>query len=97
MASEHHDWNVPAPLRALLWWPPVALVVAMIDPTAAPWTIAAAGAALAVLGVVGSIVGGVIARRVADAPAARTEAAAAPLAMAGAEAIAPAGLEQRAA
>jgi membrane protein implicated in regulation of membrane protease activity len=96
MASEHHDWNVPAPLRALLWWPAVALVVAMINPSAAPWTIAAAGAVLAVLGVVGSMVGAVIARRLADSPAEQAEAAPASLAMAGAE-VAQAGLEQHAA
>jgi hypothetical protein len=96
MASEPHDWNVPAPLRALLWWPPVALVVAMINPSAAPWTIAAAGAVLAVLGVVGSMVGGVIARRLAEPQAEETDAAPAPLAMAGSE-VTPAGLEQRAA
>jgi hypothetical protein len=96
MASEPHDWNVPAPLRALLWWPPVALVVAMLDPSAAPWTIAAAGAALAVLGVVGSTVGGVIARRLAGPRDEQAEAVPATMAMAGAEA-APAGFEQRAA
>ncbi len=65
MAPQHHDWTVPAPLRALLWWPPVALVLAMIDPSAAPATIAAAGAALAALGVVGAAVGGAVARRLA--------------------------------
>lgn len=76
MASEHHDWTVPAPLRALLWWPPVAFVLVMLDPTAAPVTIAAAGAALAVLGVLGAALGRAIARRMAqldsgavDAPA----------------------------
>lgn len=66
MPSEHHDWTVPAPLRALLWWPPVAFVLVMLDPTAAPVTIAAAGAALAVLGVVGAAAGAAIARRMAD-------------------------------
>jgi hypothetical protein len=65
MAPQHHDWTVPAPLRALLWWPPVAFVLAMIDPSAAPATIAAAGAALAVFGVVGAAVGGAVARRLA--------------------------------
>ena len=33
MASEHYDWTVPAPLRALLWWPPVAFVLVLVDPT----------------------------------------------------------------
>jgi hypothetical protein len=62
MAPEHHDWTVPAPLRALLWWPPVAFVLALLDPTAAAWRIAVAGAALAVLGVLG----GAVARRMAS-------------------------------
>lgn len=63
MASEYRDWTVPAPLRALLWWPPVAFVVALLDPSAAAGTIAAVGAALAVLGVLGAAVGRRIARR----------------------------------
>ena len=63
MQSEPHDWNVPAPLRALLWWPPVALVVAVLEPSAAAGTIAAAGAVLAVLGVLVSSVGRAVARR----------------------------------
>jgi hypothetical protein len=57
MAPQHHDWSVPAPLRTLLWWPPVAFVVAMLDPSAAAGTIAATGAVLAVLGVLGAAVG----------------------------------------
>jgi membrane protein implicated in regulation of membrane protease activity len=63
MASEYRDWTVPAPLRALLWWPPVAFLVALVDPSAAAGTIAATGAVLAVLGVVGSAVGRRFARR----------------------------------
>jgi hypothetical protein len=65
MASEHHNWTVPAPLRALLWWPPVAFVLVVLHPSAAVGTIAVAGAALAVLGVVGAAVGGMITRRLA--------------------------------
>jgi len=63
MVSEPRDWTVPAPLRALLWWPPIAFVLVMLDPTAAVGTIALAGAALAVLGVVGSAVGATLRRR----------------------------------
>jgi hypothetical protein len=63
MVSEPRDWTVPAPLRALLWWPPIAFVLVMLDPTAAAGTIAVAGAALAVLGVVGSAVGATLRRR----------------------------------
>jgi membrane protein implicated in regulation of membrane protease activity len=63
MQCESPDWTVPAPLRALLWWPPVALVVAVIEPSAAAGSIAAAGAVLAVLGVLVAAVGRAVARR----------------------------------
>jgi membrane protein implicated in regulation of membrane protease activity len=63
MQYESHDWTVPAPLRALLWWPPVALVVAVIEPSAAAGSIAAAGAVLAVLGVLVATVGRAVTRR----------------------------------
>ena len=67
MASQHHDWTVPAPLRALLWWPPVAFVLVMLDPSAAAGRVAVAGAALAVLGVLGAALGRAVARRLAEA------------------------------
>ncbi len=74
MASEYRDWTVPAPLRALLWWPAVAFVVALLVPAAAAVSIAASGAGLAVLGVVGTAVG----RRLAAAtPAVAAEPVAA--------------------
>jgi hypothetical protein len=63
MASEPQDWTVPAPLRALLWWPPLAFLLVLLEPTAAALTIAATGAALAVLGAVGTTVGRLIAHR----------------------------------
>jgi hypothetical protein len=63
MVSEPLNWTVPAPLRALLWWPPLAFVLVLLEPTAAATTIAATGAALAVLGVVGTSVGQAISRR----------------------------------
>jgi len=97
MPSEPHTWTVPAPLRALLWWPPVAFVVAMFDPSAAAGTIAAAGAVLAVLGVVVSRVGRAVARRLADPEAEPLDSVPAPLAMAVADAAASVGAEQRAA
>jgi hypothetical protein len=56
MVSEPHDWTVPAPLRALLWWPPLAFFVVLLDPSAAAGTIAATGAGLAVLGAAGAAV-----------------------------------------
>lgn len=70
MASPHHDWTVPASLRALLWWPPVAFVLVMLDPSAAAGKVAVAGAALAVLGVLGAALGRAVAGRMAerDAP-----------------------------
>ena len=45
MVSEPHDWTVPAPLRALLWWPPLAFLLVLLAPGAAAGTIALAGAA----------------------------------------------------
>jgi hypothetical protein len=96
MASEPHDWTVPAPLRALLWWPPVAFVMALLDPSAAVGTIAAAGAALAVLGVLVSTVGGAVARRIAGRPE-KPVAPAPPLVVAGPEVVAPVRTEQHAA
>jgi len=91
MVSEPHNWTVPAPLRALLWWPPLAFVLVMLEPSAAPVTIAAAGAVLAVLGVVGSAVGRAITRRRSLSEVA--EAAATPIA----ERAVPVVVEQRAA
>ena len=100
MPVEYHDWTVPAPLRALLWWPPVAFLVLLLDPTAAAGTIAVVGAALAVLGVLGATVGSLVARRLAerrpDVSTDETAPALSSLAMAGAE-PAVAVAEQRAA
>lgn len=50
MVPEPREWTVPAPLRALLWWPPIAFVVAMANPAVPAATIALVGVALAVLG-----------------------------------------------
>ena len=76
MVSEPLNWTVPAPLRALLWWPPLAFVLVLLEPNAAATTIAATGAVLAVLGVVGTSVGQATSRRRAlrrgDEPAAVT-------------------------
>lgn len=96
MTSEPHDWTVPAPLRALLWWPPVAFVVALLAPSAAAVTIAATGAVLAVFGVVGATVGAAVVRRLSAGPAGPADpTAAVPLAMTGADAAIASG--QRAA
>ncbi len=63
MVSQPHDWAVPAPLRALLWWPPLAFFLVLLEPDAAAGTIALTGAVLAVLGVAGAAVGRTITRR----------------------------------
>jgi hypothetical protein len=101
MQSEPHDWTVPAPLRALLWWPPVAFVVAMVEPAAAASTIAAAGGVLAALGALVAAVGRAVARRLGRQPAelldAVAEAAPALSIAPVVEAAAPAVIEQRAA
>jgi hypothetical protein len=65
MATEPREWTVPAPLRALLWWPPIALVVAMVDPDASAATIALVGLALVVLGLGVTGVSTVVGRRAA--------------------------------
>jgi len=89
MVSEPHDWTVPAPLRALLWWPPLAFLLVLLAPEAAAGTIALAGAALAVLGVAGATLGRRLTRRRGTtAPTLTVAAAADP---------APLGVEQRAA
>jgi hypothetical protein len=58
MAPETADWPIPAPVRALLWWPPVAFVLAMIDPDGAPAAIVAAGVLLMAAGAVVAAVAG---------------------------------------
>jgi succinate-acetate transporter protein len=50
MESSPSEWRVPAPIRALMWWPLTAFVLAMFNPEVAPVTIAVAGAVLAGLG-----------------------------------------------
>jgi hypothetical protein len=50
MESEPSEWRVPAPIRALMWWPLTAFVLAMFNPEVAPVTIALAGAVLAGFG-----------------------------------------------
>jgi hypothetical protein len=52
MAADKREWTVPAPIRALLWWPGVAFVLVMVAPEAAAVGIAASGAALVTLGFV---------------------------------------------
>jgi len=63
MASDSPDWTVPAPFRALLWWPGIAFVLVLIAPDAAVGSIAAAGLALVTLGALMGAVG----RRAGDA------------------------------
>jgi hypothetical protein len=56
MVPEPGVWTIPAPLRALLWWPPIAFALAMLQPSAAATVIAATGAGLALLGVLSAAV-----------------------------------------
>jgi hypothetical protein len=51
MPSESREWSVPAPARALLWWPAISFVLVVLAPDAATSVILAAGAVLALLGV----------------------------------------------
>jgi hypothetical protein len=67
MASEAREWTVPTPLRALLWWPPIALVVVMVDPAPSTGTIALVGVALAVLDLGAATVRTMLGRRSAEA------------------------------
>jgi hypothetical protein len=52
MAPEKREWSVPAPIRALLWWPGVAFVFVMVAPDDAAVGIAASGVVLVTLGAV---------------------------------------------
>ena len=52
MAPDKREWSVPAPVRALLWWPGAAFVLVMVAPDAAAVGIAASGATLVTLGFV---------------------------------------------
>jgi len=36
MASEIREWSVPAPARALLWWPAISFVLVVVAPTPRP-------------------------------------------------------------
>lgn len=66
MAPDAPDWTVPAPLRALLWWPGVAFALVLIAPDAAVGSIALAGLVLVGLGALVPVVG----RRLRRAPVA---------------------------
>ena len=50
MPSEIREWSIPAPVRALLWWPAISFVLVVVEPDAATGVIIGAGAALALLG-----------------------------------------------
>jgi hypothetical protein len=50
MPSEIREWSVPAPVRALLWWPAISFVLVVVAPDAATGVIVGAGAVLALLG-----------------------------------------------
>jgi hypothetical protein len=50
MATETPEWTVPTPVRALMWWPPIAFVLVAISPGTEVLTVTLTGLALAVLG-----------------------------------------------
>ena len=52
MPPSARDWTVPAPLRALLWWPALSFVIVLVAPDLAAGAIAATGLGLAALGAV---------------------------------------------
>ncbi len=49
-ATDKKDWTVPGPLRALMWWPGAAFVLALVDPANAALSIAGSGLVLVMLG-----------------------------------------------
>ena len=51
MPSEIREWSVPAPARALFWWPAISFVLVVVAPDAATGVIIIAGAVLALVGV----------------------------------------------
>jgi hypothetical protein len=63
-SSEPGEWIIPVPLRTLLWWPFIAFVVAILQPSAAAAAIDATGAGLAMLGVLGAAVRSALSGRV---------------------------------
>lgn len=56
-AQDSPDWTVPTPLRALLWWPGSAFVLALVAPDAAVGSIAGAGLVLMALGAPAGAIG----------------------------------------
>lgn len=62
MAADTREWSIPAPLRALLWWPGTAFVLVMVAPDVATLSISVAGAALAAVGTALAVVRRVQAR-----------------------------------
>ena len=54
MQPEPGEWIIPAPLRALLWWPLTAFLLTVLRPAHAGVTITGTGAILALLGTLGA-------------------------------------------
>jgi hypothetical protein len=79
MAPEHHDWTRHGAGRTLLWWPLSSFVLMAVFPDAGILPIVLSGAALAVVGVAGTVAARVLrrrirARRAAGAPASLSDA-----------------------
>jgi hypothetical protein len=70
MPSEIREWSVPAPVRALLWWPAIAFALVVIAPDAGVGAIIVAGGVLAAGGTLLSMAAGRLRRgRSAGVPA----------------------------
>jgi hypothetical protein len=57
MRRDAREWTVPDSLGALLWWPPVSLMIGIVAPDAAVVAIIVAGFVLALAGVLVHTVG----------------------------------------
>ncbi len=70
MPSEIREWSVPAPVRALLWWPAIAFALVVVAPDAGVGAIIVAGGVLAAGGTLLSMAAARLRRgRPADVPA----------------------------
>ncbi|WP_281689908.1 hypothetical protein [Pseudonocardia thermophila] len=69
MRRDAREWTVPGSFRALLWWPPVSLMIGIVAPDAAVVAIIVAGFVLALTGVLVHALGARLRRRpAASAP-----------------------------
>jgi hypothetical protein len=62
VVPESQPWSPPAPIRALIWWPPISLLLFVVAPDSAPWAVTLTGAGLTVLGMTGPALARAVAR-----------------------------------